>query len=188
MKRNLISGFIVFLLIAGLFLMQRNDEDQASSRQSESTHAKQTAHTKSEPLQEGSAALDFSLETWTGDALQLYNNNGKPTLINFWASWCPPCKKEMPHIQEAYEQYHDDLNFFMINLTFNDNLEAMNRYIEENEFTFPVLLDKTGDVTKEYEVMAIPTTYIVDANNVITHKVTGPMTKGMLQSMLDEVK
>lgn len=193
MKRNLLIGFVILLLVAGAIFMNTDKEKETSpppenTAQIDRPVADEPAtQTKSEPLQEGATAIDFELETRTGDTLRLYNNDGKPTLINFWASWCPPCKKEMPDIQKAYENYGEEVNFFMVNLTFNDNLEKMNEYIEENEFTFPVLLDKTGDVMKDYGVMVIPTTYFVDADNVITHKVMGPMTTEQIQTIIDVI-
>lgn len=189
MKRNLFIGIIIFVLIVGAFYMNRDNEKQEDSSPPANTTNTETptTETKNEALQEGAQAIDFELETRSGDTLRLYDNGGKPTLINFWASWCPPCKEEMPHIQKAYEAYGDKVNFFMVDLTFNDNLEKMNEYIEENGFTFPVLLDKTGDVMMDYEVMVIPTTYFVNADNIITHKVMGPMTTEHIQSIMDEI-
>ena len=189
MKRNLFIGIIIFVLIVGAFYMNRDNEKQEDSSPPANTTNTETptTETKNEALQEGAQAIDFELETRSGDTLRLYDNGGKPTLINFWASWCPPCKEEMPHIQKAYEAYGDKVNFFMVDLTFNDNLEKMNEYIEENGFTFPVLLDKTGDVMMDYEVMVIPTTYFVNADNIITHTVMGPMTTEHIQSIMDEI-
>ena len=195
MKRNILVGFVVVLFVVGAIFMNTDKEKEASLPPENTTQLDESGtdepepitQTKSEPLQEGATAIDFELETRTGDTLRLYNHDGKPTLINFWASWCPPCKKEMPDIQKAYEKYGDEVNFFMVDLTFNDDIDAMNEYIEENQFTFPVLLDKTGDVMMDYQVMVIPTTYFVDANHVISHKVMGPMTSEHIQSIMDEI-
>lgn len=194
MKRNILIGAVVLLLVVIAFFLNTDKEKKEASPPPEnpaqidqSVADEPVSKTKSEPIEEGATAIDFELETRTGDTLRLYNNDGKPTLINFWASWCPPCKKEMPDLQKAYEIYGDKVNFFMVDLTFNDNLEKMNEYIEENGFTFPVLLDKTGDVTMDYQVMVIPTTYFVDADNVITHKVMGPMTTEQIESIMNEI-
>lgn len=196
MKRDILIGSVIAILIAGVIFMNiDNDEEKETSPPPNTTSTQQDTSVANEsptaskdgPLQKGATAIDFELETRDGNSLQLFENDGKPTLINFWASWCPPCKKEMPDLQKAYETYGEEVNFFMVDLTFNDDLEKMNDYIEENGFTFPVLLDETGDVAMDYEVMVIPTTYFVDTDNVITHKVMGPMTAEQIESTMHEI-
>src|SRR5690606_1004353 len=191
MKRNFFVGTLIFVIIIGAFYINKDDEQASSSlatNESITSNVQSTTpKSKIAPLKEGEQAIDFELQTLTGDTMRLFHNDGKPTLINFWASWCPPCKKEMPDLQDAYEKYGDEVNFFMVNLSFNDDLDNMNAYIEENRFTFPILLDKTGNVLKDYEVIAIPTTYIVNKDNIITHKITGPMSKDTIQSIINEI-
>lgn len=154
------------------------------SSASDSTNViKPTAEVGSE---RGMAAQDFELETLTGEQVRLYENDGKPTLINFWASWCPPCKIEMPYLQDAYDKYGEDINFMMVDLTFNDNFDNMTSYIEESGYTFPIPLDMTGDVTQAYQTLVIPTTFIVDSEGIITHKVQGSMTEDYIQKMMKE--
>lgn len=192
--RNIFIGVVVILLVAGAFIMNADKKSASPPQTAEPEESNMTE--MNEPveqtmndaqLQEGSTAKDFELKTLRGDSLQLSENNGKPTLINFWASWCPPCKEEMPHLQQAYETYGNKVNFFMVDLLFNDHLDNVKTYIDSNEFTFPVLLDETGDVLMDYQVVVIPTTFIVDENGVITHKVMGPMTMDRINTMMKEI-
>ncbi len=112
--------------------------------------------------------------------MELAKNGGKPSFINIWASWCPPCKVEMPHIQEAYEKYGDRVNFLMVNLTETDDLDKMKDYLSTEGYTFPVLLDEKGEVADRYGVISIPVTYAVDDKGVIIHKQMGAMTRGQI--------
>ncbi|AQS57610.1 hypothetical protein B0W44_15485 [Novibacillus thermophilus] len=184
--RNVLFGFIILLLVVGAVVVnQTGDEETAGQEEQQSTEPIQPD--RDVKPQEGFAAPDFELETLAGDTVRLYENNGKPSLINFWASWCPPCKVEMPHLQEAYDQYGDDVNFHMVDLAFNDNFDNMTQYIEENNYTFPVPLDETGDVAMTYQAAAIPTTFIVDAEGIITHRIQGAMTEQQIQAIMDDL-
>lgn len=185
--RNIIVGLVIILLITGAVVMNQKDgKEQETGGDQIQSNVPIEPDRDAKP-QEGFAAPDFELQTLTGETVRLYENNGKPSLINFWASWCPPCKVEMPYLQEAYEEYGDDINFLMVDLTFNDNLDTMTAYIEENGFTFPIPLDETGDVSTEYETIAIPTTFIVDENGIIVHRVQGAMSEQQIQSFMKEM-
>ncbi len=194
MGKHILIGVLVALLLAGAFYMNADKKEeetvpiqQETKQTNEDAEPVQTQEDRPQIQEKGSVAKDFELKTLSGDKLQLHTDDGKPTLVNFWASWCPPCKKEMPDIQKAYEKYGKEVNFFMVDLTFNDSLDKMTEYIEENNFTFPVLLDETGDVTMDYQVAVVPTTFIVDENHVITHKIMGPMTMQQIETIMNEI-
>lgn len=185
--RNAIVGLVIVLLVVGAFIVNQKGAEEPE---------KEVAVHEGEPIQpdrdvkvqEGFAAPDFELETLEGERYRLYENNGKPTLVNFWASWCPPCKVEMPHLQKAYEEYGDRVNFLMVDLAFNDDVEAMSQYIEENGYTFPVPLDETGEVAMDqYQAIAIPTTVIVDEEGIITHHIRGAMSEQQIQAIMEEM-
>ncbi|AQS55724.1 TlpA family protein disulfide reductase [Novibacillus thermophilus] len=175
--KNVWVGIVIILLIVGAVFMNQSREGQQQT-------AKVVEPDRDVKPQEGFAAPDFTLQSLSGETVQLYENNGKPSLINFWASWCPPCKVEMPDLQEAYDTYGDQVNFLMVDLTFNDDLDEMTQYIESNSFTFPVLLDETGDTASQYQVVAIPSTYIVDKNGIIVSKVQGAMSREQIQDTM----
>lgn len=136
-------------------------------------------------------APNFTLKTMDGQHVELYQTKGKPTIINFWASWCEPCKHEMPYLETAYQKYKDKVNFRMVNETAQDNLSNIRSFMKQHQFTFPVLLDIEKDGvtvgTDQYQLVGIPTTIVMDSTGKITHKVVGEMSKEELQDILDNV-
>ncbi len=130
----------------------------------------------------------FSLKTMSGDPVKLDDYRGKVVLLNFWASWCIPCKEEMPRIQAAYEQFQDHgLVVLGINMTDLDNRGALKTFVQDTKITFPILLDENGIVRKNYRVLSIPTSFFVDRTGIIQHFQLGPMSASQLQQYLDEM-
>lgn len=194
--RNILVVVVILAAIGGAVwtAMDKGDsQDQASSDDKKSTKAtedgenKQAGATRDQQSEEGFQAPDFTLKTLEGETVTLSKNDGKPSLVNLWASWCPPCKVEMPHLQKAYEKYGDQVNFHMVNLTSLDNKDKMVKYIKDEKYTFPVLLDETGKVGEEYMAFSIPQTYIVDENGQVIEKITGAMTKEQLEEIMKDL-
>lgn len=187
--RNVLIGLAIVLLAVGAIVYNLSgsaDKNETATGQEKAVTGPIKPDRDVKP-EEGFAAPDFTLETLSGESMRLYENGGKPSLVNFWASWCPPCKLEMPHIQEAYEKYGDRVNFLMVDLTFNDYFDGMKKYVEENKYTFPVLLDETGDVAADYQILPIPTTFIVDEKGVIVRKFQGAMTRDQIMDAIRKV-
>jgi thiol-disulfide isomerase/thioredoxin len=111
-------------------------------------------------------APDFTVYDAEGQPHTLEEYRGKPVVINFWASWCDPCTKEMPMFQSAYDAYKDDVHFLMINMTdgARETKESADKLIADNGYTFPVYYDTDSTAAINYDVMTVPTTYFVDAN------------------------
>lgn len=188
---NILVVVVILAAIGGAVWMtmdKEDDQDQAtSSDQGTKETEEQAGATREKQSEEGFQAPDFTLKTLEGETVTLSKNDGKPSLINLWASWCPPCKVEMPHLQEAYEKYGDQVNFHMVNLTSLDNKDKMVKYIKDEKYTFPVLLDETGKVGEEYMAFSIPQTYIVDENGQVIEKITGAMTKEQLEEIMKDL-
>lgn len=184
--KNILIGVVIVLLIAGAIYLNQKDSADLSTG-GDVQYSGPIQPDRDVKPEKGFAAPDFQLQTLAGETVRLYENNGKPSLINFWAAWCGPCKVEMPDLQQAYEKYGDKVNFYMVNITFNDSFDNMTSYIEESGFTFPVPLDETGDVAMEYQAIAIPTTFIVDEKGVIVHRVQGAMSEQQIQSFMEEM-
>jgi peroxiredoxin len=124
--------------------------------------------------QAGFHAPDFILTSQNGTQISLDELKGKPLIINFWASWCPPCRAEMPSFQQVSQEYSDaGLVVVGINLTNQDSLAEVSAFVNQNQLSFPVLLDEYGTVSQIYNVHSLPTTFFVDRNGVIQRVIIG---------------
>jgi len=122
-----------------------------------------SADGEEEPQQ--AKAPDFTVLNDDGNEVSLAGLAGKPVILNFWASWCGPCKSEMPAFQTLWEEYGDRVHFMMIDLTdgARETVDSARAFIGRTGYTFPVYYDTTGEAAIAYGVSAIPTTYILDA-------------------------
>jgi len=135
----------------------------------------------------GDKAPDFTLSTLDGEEVQLSDFEGEEILLNFWATWCPPCREEMPDIQKFYDQH--DVTVLAVNLTDTEmNKENVNVFIEEFEFTFPILMDEEAEISNLYRVNPIPVSYMLDSDGVIQHKAYGPMDYETMVEKLEMVQ
>jgi thiol-disulfide isomerase/thioredoxin len=132
----------------------------------------------------GFLAPDFTLVTLDGTTVQLSDLRGRPVLINFWASWCGPCRAEMPHIEAAYEA-HSDEGLIVLGIDQLESPPLVADFVEEFNLTFPIPLDRDGLVSEAYRARALPTSFFVDANGIIRETFTGPMTAGLIESKLE---
>ena len=142
---------------------------------------------------EGFLAPDFTLDLVGGGQVTLSELRGKVILINLWATWCPPCRSEMPALQQVYEANRErGLEVLAINMTYQDSETAAVEFAQEHGLTFPILLDRTGTVGYQYQLRSLPTTFFVDQEGVIQQVILGgPLSEVTLQtaieSMLSEV-
>ncbi|MFQ5595195.1 MAG: peroxiredoxin family protein [Anaerolineae bacterium] len=138
----------------------------------------------------GMEAPDFTLtEVTTGESVSLSQLRGRPVLINFWATWCGPCRLEMPHLQAAYEQYRDKgFTVLAVDVKFDDGPEAVQAFIDELGLTFPIVKDETGVVEiDKYNVLGYPTSVFIDRQGVIQYIHRGPMTKDFIEEKLKDI-
>ncbi|QQE76424.1 TlpA family protein disulfide reductase [Brevibacillus composti] len=119
------------------------------------------------------AFLGTSLD---GQEIALSQLQGKPVFLNFWASWCPPCKAEMPDLTALHERYGDAVSFLGIHTTYNDSEEAARDFVSFYQVKYPVLVDPQGTISKEYQIIAMPTSFIIDPRGQILFKKIGPLT------------
>jgi peroxiredoxin len=133
----------------------------------------------------GALAPLFTLTDVNGTAVSLEEQRGKVVLLNFWATWCPPCRQEMPGIQSRFEQHQPDLVVLAI-----DNDEPINlvqRFTEEFELSFSPLLDPRAEVQILYQIRAYPTSMFVDENGIIQIVHIGLMTESQLDGYLAQM-
>lgn len=128
-------------------------------------------------------APDFTVQDAAGGTASLSGMRGKPVVLNFWASWCPPCKGEMPDFDAMYEKYGDSVQFMMVNLTdgAQETVDSAYAYIEDNGFSFPVYYDTELNAAIAYQVMSVPATYFVDAEGRLIAKASGAIDAETLE-------
>jgi peroxiredoxin len=138
---------------------------------------------------EGFLAPDFTLELLEGGEVTLRELRGQGVLINLWASWCPPCREEMPAIQSVYEANRDrGFEVLAVNMTHQDSLQAAADFVEQFGLTFPIPLDRSGTVARQYQLRALPSTYFVDREGVIRKVIIGgPMSVATIQTAVEEI-
>ena len=129
---------------------------------------------------EAGAAPDFEVETFDGETLRLSDLSGKVVVLNFWASWCPPCRWEMPFFETMWQEYRDQGVVFVG----IDTLENVRAFAEEAEVTYPVALDTTTEIARTYEVLSLPTTYFIGKDGNIERKLTSAANEGLLKVFL----
>jgi cytochrome c biogenesis protein CcmG/thiol:disulfide interchange protein DsbE len=137
----------------------------------------------------GFRAPDFSLQTLDGQTVTLSSLRGQAVMINLWASWCPPCRQEMPEILRVYEAHKDEgFTVLAVNTTFQDSEADARAFVQKFGLTFPVLLDTSGAVSQRYQLRALPTTFFVDRRGAIQEVlVGGPMSKALIESKVAKI-
>lgn len=137
----------------------------------------------------GSPAPDFTLKTLVGDTASLSSFRGRPVFLNFWATWCAPCRAEMEEIASAYRAHtNEGLQVLAIDLTDQERkMKEVRSFVDELQMPFPVLLDEKGKVRKRYALRGVPTSVFIDASGVVRMVNPGPITSETIQRGLAEI-
>ena len=135
----------------------------------------------------GFAAPDFTLDTLDGETITLSELRGKPVLINLWASWCPPCRAEMPALDAVYRKYRDaGFVVLAVNTTYQDSEADAVAFAQNLGLTFPILFDRDGATSRRYQLQALPTSYFVGRDGTIRDIVIGgPMSEALVASKVE---
>ena len=138
-------------------------------------------------------AIDFTLQDQYGNTHTLADYAGKTIFLNFWATWCPPCRNEMPEIQMLHEEFsaEEDPEVVILGVAAPDygdegSVEDITAFLEENGYTYPVLMDMTSDLFMSYGIFSYPTTFMIDANGNVFGYVTGQLNEEMMRSIIEQ--
>ncbi len=138
-------------------------------------------------------AIDFTLTDQYGNTHTLSDYKGKTVFLNFWATWCPPCRREMPDIQALYEKYSEEedpsviiLGIAAPELGQEQNEEGIAAFLEENGYTYPVVMDRGGQIFAGYGIYSYPTTMMIDKDGNVFGYATGQLNESMMQSIIDQ--
>jgi len=168
-----ITGLVLALTAAGILLMQKDSKNEFSSESSSEKKGNELAP-------------DFTVLTISGGDFHLGDYKGRPVMINFFASWCLPCREEMPVIEKIAQQY-ESKGVVFLGIAVDDTKEKMKEFIAKYQVTFPVGIDKTAEIQKSYGLYGIPTTYFIDKQGIINYSHSGSVTKELLQHELDKL-
>lgn len=178
-----IVGLLLMLILAEQIFVKKDTENATGNNQEIVDEIQEYG------LEIGQKAPEFTLETLDGTKVSLQDLKGKKVLLNFWASWCKPCKDEMPHMQKVYEKYnHQNVEILAINLTIGkEKPEDAKAFAEELGLTFPILLDKEGKIGDLYKIIPLPTSYFIDEDGFIRWKYMGQMEENYIIEQLNRL-
>jgi|SRR5690625_371045 len=138
-------------------------------------------------LEKGDVAPDFELSTLEGETMRLSDFRGEPVMLNFWATWCPPCRAEIPDMQKFYED--KDVTILAVNLYGSEqDKDDVPEFIEEFGMTFPVLLDEESKVSTKYNIQPIPTTYLINSDGRIHNLAFGPLNYDLMVQEFEKME
>ena len=187
------AGFFYNKLSSAYKTDTLTETSQAAENETESEETEDSQTSSEETDSDENAAEtapDFTMTNASGEEVKLSDFFDKPVVLNFWASWCGPCKSEMPHFEDAYQKYGEDINFVIVNLTdgARETVEAASDFIEEQGYTFPLYFDTNTEGAMTYGTYSIPVTYFIGADGVPVAQANGALDAATLQKGLDMIQ
>ncbi len=176
----------VLLILAGVWALWRGNQGPSPDQGAVSRFsapAPQTEVPQTEALQ-SEAAPDFALQTIDGHTVKLSDYRGQVVLLNTWATWCPPCRAEMPDLEAYYRQHQGD-GFVVLAVNSREGSDTVAAFLEEHDFTFPVLLDPGGVVAKNYGIRSLPTSFFIDRDGTVRGVWSGQLSPARLKELVD---
>lgn len=179
-RQHVLLGLVVALLLTACAADTAPSDDTAGS---DSAPSEDTAASE-DAVAAGPPVPDRTFETFDGQERSLAELTGTPLVVNFWASWCPPCVAEMPDLERVHVDLGDEVRF--IGLNTQDDLEQAEVLVTQTGVTYDLGLDPEGALFSDFEVVAMPTTFFVDDAGAIVHRHAGLLTEQQLRDLIDE--
>ena len=178
-KKLLVAAAAMIVLLVGASFLYRQLADHTTTDQLGSSNEQQS----SADDQSKQFPPDFTVIDASGQEVSLSDFRGKPTVVNFWASWCGPCKSEMPAFNAIYQEMGDEVHFLMVNMTdgWQETLDGAQAFITDSGYTFPVYYDTQSSAAIAYGVSSLPTTYFFDAEGYGVAYAIGAIDEDALQ-------
>ncbi|QUW23359.1 redoxin domain-containing protein [Sporosarcina sp. Marseille-Q4063] len=190
MSKPTVNMVLTVLIIGILILIANSKQETKGPIDTIVVGAESTTIGYESGLENGKTPPDFELLTLSGDVIKLTDYKGQKVVLNFWASWCGPCKAEMPHMQNYYENHKDSANveIIAVNMTTEERgLVSIEKFVDAYGLTFPIPLDNDGEVMDKYRIMTIPTTYMISTDGTIKQKIIGPMDEKTIKELVDNL-
>lgn len=178
MKKNLLIWGIALVLVLIAVYTTGNSEGNTSVPQNTNNDSNQIDSNAG-----GEKAPDFTLEDLDGNTVSLSDYQGKNVYINFFATWCPPCRGEMPDLEKIYQKYKDE-DIVVLAVDLGEDKDTVKSFIEENKYNFNVLLDSDQTATEQYNITSIPVSVFIDKQGNIEAKQVGAMTMDQMESAI----
>lgn len=193
MKQNvkiiILAVLFIALLGGGIFAYNRLSKNYNETETVTLSDSDSSSNQSQSTEQQKNTAPDFTVVDYNGKQTKLSDKKGKPVVVNFWASWCGPCKSEFPAFEDAYNKYGNDVEFMMINLTdgYQETISSAKSFIDEQNYTFPVYYDTTMSASNAYGVFSIPKTLFIDKNGNIVQSRTGTISQDTLEQNIESL-
>ena len=188
-KTGLLVGVFALLLVVTV-VGYRLLSAKAHPQQGSSTSTAQGESGSSGPSSSKPAAPDFTVQDANGKEVSFSEFKGKPVVVNFWASWCPPCKAEMPDYEKMYQEYSKKgVSFVMINMTdgSRETVATAQKFLQESRYTFPVYFDVKQSAAGVYGVSAIPDSVFIDKSGTVVNAYAGMIDANTMKSNLEAI-
>lgn len=194
-KMNSVTGYLSKISgTTGAASEEKKENQKEKDTEKEDTSSKESADSENGAQDEEKiAAVDFTLKDQYGKEHTLSEYKGKTVFLNFWATWCPPCKAEMPDIQKIYESYDKEgedalvvLGVASPNIGGEGSEEEVKAFLEENGYTYPVVMDTTGEIFSSYGISSYPTTFMIDRDGNVFGYVSGMLSQDVMESIIKQ--